>query len=445
MKKTLLLVASLFASHTYSQDIFPGISQGTNTGLYGVYDNPANLAGNKKTWDVNIFSFNTGIASDFFVINDALKKVKDFKTDLSKSDFYTYNMNIDMMLPSIMLKINPQHSVAFITKLRGNSSLSGLNRQILYNVENTKSNKYIPYTIDNTDPIIVNSTTWIEYGGYWGMVLKNNEQHTFKVGASLKYITGITNGYAQIEKLKATIEQDANDDVYLTDAEAKIEAVSSGVNFIEDNEFTKISPKSFQPNGAGFGADLGITYEFKENPEDKDYKMKASLSITDLGTINFTPEANAGYLYHLKVQPTERIYFEDLKKENRKATIEKYATQKAITDRYSVALPTMLNLHGDYRFTNHLFLGIGGKIAMKNNAPRNIYKASSFNLVPRYESKFFDAYIPMEFNKYSTFNIGAYLRVGPVFLGVMNPHFIVNDTKQASVFLGLKFGKFASK
>lgn len=75
------------------------------------------------------------------------------------------------------------------------------------------------------------------------------------------------------------------------------------------------------------------------------------------------------------------------------------------------------------------------------NKPYNSQYYSSFTLTPRYEVRAFGVYVPVSYNKLTSFNAGVSLRMGPLFIGsgsVLTA--LMGDSKQADVHLGLRFG-----
>lgn len=118
-------------------------------------------------------------------------------------------------------------------------------------------------------------------------------------------------------------------------------------------------------NGMGMGLDLGVTYQF--NPHDADYKLAASLSITDIGSASFSSGASSfnsqGTFFFEGVEyDTDRIdnefdgefgdYVEFILKDS--LADEGYGNLTQESSSFSRALPTSLNfgIRGDYKIAS---------------------------------------------------------------------------------------------
>lgn len=141
---------------------------------------------------------------------------------------------------------------------------------------------------------------------------------------------------------------------------------SSMFTLFENGEyFDSASDGIADINGMGLGLDLGVTYQF--NPYDEDYSFAASLSITDIGSANFSSGASSfnsqGIFYYDGIEyDTDRIdnefdgefgdYVEFVLKDS--LADEGYGNLTQQNTSYTQALPTSLNfgVRGDYTFNN---------------------------------------------------------------------------------------------
>jgi hypothetical protein len=124
MKKVYTFTTCLLVSIiTFSQD-FPGFRTGNYSGVNGVFFNPANIADSRFSFDLNLFSFSTGVGN-----NKASFSLKDISTSLNSdniSDQLFSNsgglnsamVSMDFHGPSLMINTGKKMSVALTTRAR---------------------------------------------------------------------------------------------------------------------------------------------------------------------------------------------------------------------------------------------------------------------------------------------------------------------------------------
>ncbi|HUP13147.1 MAG TPA: hypothetical protein VM187_13060, partial [Niastella sp.] len=89
------------------------------------------------------------------------------------------------------------------------------------------------------------------------------------------------------------------------------------------------------------------------------------------------------------------------------------------------------------------YLNVAGQISMSNNDKKgfNNRTYSGVTFTPRFETKQFGAYIPVNYNQLSKFNAGASLRMGPLFVGSGSLlTALLDNSKQVDFHIGIRFG-----
>ena len=153
----------------------------------------------------------------------------------------------------------------------------------------------------NEELINVNHMTWTEYAFKYAQVIKEEGQHFVKAGANLKYLAGYAAAYLysnnfEYELLDNDFSQYLSGDFGYGYSQSIDDAANDNLDMGGIFGLPKASAK-------GFGADLGVVYEWR--PEYKDYKydmdgemnlwardqnkykLKVGLSLTDIGGIKF--------------------------------------------------------------------------------------------------------------------------------------------------------------
>ncbi|MCR6719052.1 MAG: hypothetical protein NVV59_01930 [Chitinophagaceae bacterium] len=102
-----------------------------------------------------------------------------------------------------------------------------------------------------------------------------------------------------------------------------------------------------------------------------------------------------------------------------------------------------MNLDVDYRLSRRAYINVAGMFSL-TNSKTNVYNGHQFSSVtvtPRIESGSFGIYVPIQYHTLTNLNAGVSLRLGPLFVGsgsVLTA--LAGDSKQADVFMGIRFG-----
>lgn len=116
---------------------------------------------------------------------------------------------------------------------------------------------------------------------------------------------------------------------------------------------------------------------------------------------------------------------------------------KTVSTKYSVSLPSTLNIDVDY----HLQVNADGQIAQTKGTdkPYNGPYYSGGAITSRYEGCKYGFFLPLNYNSLSKFNAGFSLWAGPLYEGAGSVlSALMGDPKQADVFIGFRFGQLYS-
>jgi hypothetical protein len=293
---------------------------------------------------------------------------------------------------------------------------------------------------------------WSEFGASVGRVLFSEGHHLLKGGLTLKYLSGAGNGYVNINNFKGKLDADIlAQDAYLSNTTGHIGVGFGGIN-ISDFKADDLTKK----HGSGLGADLGFVYEFR--PDDitsgkqaAGYKLKFGVSLLDIGRIKYKKDMQRSGDYDINITGNKRFYMNQLTGVN----IDDYnaflsarpqfftpAASNSNTS-YSVSLPTTLQIDADYHVEKGLYISLASQVALSNNKTKvfNNQTYSGVTLTPRFETRVFGFYLPLNYNSLSKFNAGASFRLGPVFVGsgsVVSA--LIGKSKQLDFHFGVRFG-----
>jgi hypothetical protein len=213
--------------------------------------------------------------------------------------------------------------------------------------------------------------------------------------------------------------------------------------------------------GAGWGFDLGLTYEHRpkfadyqytlngkervDQAENK-YKYRIGASLLDMGGITYknTQHVRRYNLTRQNLDFTEDT-FGDVDLENLAPTLEEALAvepSERLTSLHT-GLPTTLHLNVDYRLSRRLFLNASMLQNLRGKAALSMRQFSVLTIAPRFENEFLELAFPVSiYNNYRDLALGAMLRMGPLLIGSNNLGGILGVGKitGADVYVGVGFG-----
>ncbi len=454
MKKiiTLLFLANIYIAN--SQD-FTGFNQSNYAGVTGIYQQPASIADNRMKFDMNLIGINVGIYNNYIgVKREAFKTGKDSagkknipafedvlfgdkylveKTNSKNKSIYFNNRIVG---PSFMFAINSKNAIAFNCGVRNYFNIDGVSPNLAKLAYEEFKYPSLFVSKLNNKYLSVQEMTWAEYGLTFAHVFKDDNEHFFKAGATVKLLQGVQSAYMYIKDLNYEFK---NSDT--------VSFFQSNVNYGHSDNFnfekvslngnksgTKIFDYSQSYPGVGF--DFGGVYEwrpdYKKYKYDMDgekdlwrkdknkYKLKVGISVTDLGSIKFKKGTTSGDfkadvgLWNLRpIDPGTVGEFDD--------TLKKRFNGTTGSSSYKMNLPTAISAQIDYQIWKDVYINFTPFWAMqfKKNDTK-VHDISSLTLTPRWDHKWFGVFVPVQYNWLDGFRAGTAIRLGPLVVGTSN-------------------------
>lgn len=455
MKKILqfLVLTLCMNSLAWAQEM-SGFRTDNYNGVNGAFFNPANLGDNHYKLDVgivgfNVFAGNKNQAFNFKTFSDLNADTGALNKLVGSGNVNSIMFNLAVNMPSVSYQISEKTTVAFLSRTRVLFDVRDFDGTLLSSINNEAQKGSFPYSISNNTNMRFNVNAFSEFGLSLGQVVLNSGNHFLKVGATVKYLGGIGNGYFQLNNLKATIGGDTNGkNAYLTNSSGSI---AVGVGGVDINDLSNVQMK-FQ--AAGFGADLGLVYEYRpENLSEEriPYQFKLSAALLDLGGIKYNLISSSSAAYTINISSTQQFNlnaFDGKNASDFKSVLNSYPAYFTPTaglnnSSYRVSLPSTLQIGGDIRAMHRFYVAVNVQAALTSNADKvyNAQSVSGFAITPRFETKMLAAYLPISYNNLSGTNIGLGFRAGPLYAGsasIMSMMF--GNSKQADFYFGFRVG-----
>lgn len=455
MKKILLLIVISICYSAKAQD-FVGFNQSNYAGVSGVYIQPASIVDGRMKFDMNLVGINVAAYNNYIgVKREAFKRGKDnngktslpaFNDTAFAANYLTERTNgKDKSIyfsnriagPSFMVALNRKNAIAITTNVRTYVNIDGVSPDLAKLAY--EEFKYPSLWVTNlkNKNLSIQEMTWAEYGLTYGHVFKDDNEHYFKAGATLKLLQGIQSAYVFVKDAEYNFKTDTTLSIFQSEVNyghsdnfnfenQKLGAGNSGANVFD-----------FSQSYPGLGFDFGAVYEwrpdYKKYKYDMDgekdlwrkdknkYKLKIGISLTDLGSVKFKKGATSGDF-------NANVGFWNLKPIDPKTVKElddtlrgRFGGTDGTGQTYKMNLPTALSLQIDYQIWKDVYVNFTPYLAFqfKNNETK-VHDISSLTLTPRWDHKWFGVFIPVQYNFLDGFRAGAAVRLGPIIVGSSN-------------------------
>lgn len=451
MKKRIFL--SLFALAGFcsaNAQSYLGYVHDNYAGVQSVLYNPASIVDSRFKTDINLFSTSSSVTNDLYGVKifDVFKDGYDFDLEAKKSFSNANNaaFNTDVMGPSVMFNIAPKHSLAVFTRARAFLNVVDVNGKVINDITKDNSSSFPSANVGSLNGV---GNSWGELGISYAAVLYQRGQHFLKGGITAKYLQGIANYHLQANGVTMAY----NENVILP--QNSTYTTTGSVVYGSSQDFAANSDLDIDSKSRGFGVDLGLVYEWRPEytadradindlKEVNKYKLRFGLSVTDLGSMKYAKGVRN--MYDLNKTITQANYdnadsFDEFLKNN--------YTNVPVNGTVRSYLPTAIHADVDWNIHNKFYLNAIGDIGVVSKTKLNQNSiANRVSVTPRYESKWFSAYMPISYMDYSKqAQVGLGLRTGVFFIGSGSilSNVVSKNSKAADIHLGVKIPVYQKK
>jgi len=404
-------------------------------GVHSVIYNPANVFDSPYSSDINLVSASTLLGSDYIglSLSDLISSGGDFdfEADAERYPSKTNHFfgNIDVLGPSFMLNVGDKQSFALTTRVRGFFNLNNIDGNLYERISDG-------FDLGNDfdfDSKNLNTTAHLfaEIGVSYGRELLNTENQFLKGGVTLKYLMGAGGLFVDSPELSGSFNGVTN-----------ILTTQGSIAYGTTPGFESDSPE-FSDLQGGFGADIGLAYEYRPRMIDEtvkgkrpqQYKFKMALALTDIGSVSYKNSEMTTYDANGNVNALE-FETKDIDQ-----ILEDNYTGSTVLSNQKILLPTALQIMTDYYIGQRWYVGLHTSLSMRkagNGITNNTINTAT--IAPRWESKWFSVYSPVGLRQYGDLAWGLGFRLGPLTVGSGSvlTNLISPNSKNVDVYLGLK-------
>jgi hypothetical protein len=423
-----LIVVSMLPVISFGQRQM-GLATGNYSPTQALYLNPALLANDKIRFTIDIAGINFGVDNDVasiqsgnairaFLGNDSV----NINNILHFSDKDKFNMLApygELRGPGFMVNIKGKHTIAFTTRVRAMNQFNNFSQQFYRSlVDQTYGESGQDYIIAS-DKFNWSAQLWSEVGLSYATSYQLSEHSRFKAGITLRYLGGIGYFNALARNIDAHYYKEPDSlRITNTDLQFSSNVIKSSDQITSGLSGSVLGQFFGSKGGHGLGADLGIAYEYTKANEE-DYKLRASFSVTDIGSINYNKNNRVAYVrgsgYMIGDEVNDRLdNFEDVKSYAKDHGLDVDSSSAAT----KMHLPTAMIIGLDYHATKGLYVNATMISSVVNRqTPGNNYYGQ-LTVTPRYETRLISAGLPITYSALThKLKMGLGFRLAGIFIG----------------------------
>lgn len=446
--KILLIFLVLMLHQSVQSQNYHALNGSKYAGVFGMYNNPASTVNAPMKWDLNVFSLqgtttNSLIAFNHFSLSNFDSTTVNI-TEGKRSRFF--NAAIDMNILNLRLAIGRNKAIAF--GLRGRT-YNHVKTSTFTAYDSITSFSGFLHANTNTDYLsgFATHAGWIEGDINYSQVWIDDARHRVSGGITLGIMRGLSGAFSQVNKLTYREYPDAQNNYYqiITGGTATAE-YSKNYDLTDTNAITAAAIKSFLKNTrTAFSLSFGMEYLIKKDEIDEtkpgyetDYNWKIGVSIMDIGANTFDPAGGSFYAGIPKTNITaDRLRQQFLNatslKKLRDSLLQTMNLVDTLSSEFSITMPTRLLISVDKNLNNNFYINGQLNVNFYSAEPYNKIKTRELNLVtitPRWETRTWGVYLPVQYNAQGQLWAGAALKAGPLLIGIHNVGWLFGKMQQ---------------
>ena len=507
-KSLLVLLLIIIANISFSQE-YLGLRQSNYAGIMGVDLNPASIADSRYKVDIILFNFYGGVYNNHAHFNtrkmprwwinasnqddpvanawmnssDSEKLVSVDSTaaykNAGKGQFFEIDngdkkrsafLHTDVSLLNFMVSLGRKRAIGFQIKNRTMLNIDDASPELIRLASNEFEFQNLFNISVQDEDINISMNTWNEYNFSYAQILKDGNDHFFKIGGKVKLLQGVASAYLHSTDLNFNIQNDTTANSISGNFDYGYSENLGG--YIEPNESLGTAEEFAGgdimdwASKLGLGLDLGVVYEWrpdwKKYKYDMDgetdlwmqyenkYKLRVGAAINDIGGMKYQKgglsnnfNLNVGVFDLQKFDDTEGLRSLD-------STLTNFADSGWVTfnnsdDReFYMNLPTHLNLDVDYNIYKKFYINAFARINLKYGKDENtVHYPTSVALTPRFDHKRYGVSLPFSYNGVAGFRTGLALRIWYFHIGTgdLKPFFAPKhdrNVRGADIFVGAR-------
>lgn len=487
MKRVLpifLILLSISSGVRVQAQFLLGQSSSNYAGVHGVYLNPATAADSRYKVQIHLAGFESYFYNNYLVWqapyspfrmltntvpsryrgpnNGIIFRDQEYLREKLNGRDKHVRAGAEVRGPGVLFTINDNNAISINSRLRVGVAATDVSESVARLLKNGTVVEDRIQPQDFGSRLNANSNALVEFSGTYARVLLDDEEEFVKVGITAKRLISLQQAHILANNIDYEYVADPNAP---TGANVLINSLSARYGMTNEGAY---SNASFSPAwllgkasaGSGWGADLGLVYEYrpdvrkysyrengkmKKDATKNKYLYRVSVALLDIGRVAYK---NPNYVEAYQLQRSGLTLNESSFRQSpglegvmdglNNTLVAAPEDQIAA---YRTLLPTRLQASIDYLVKDKVYVNAMIMQGFVSNRNTNFTMPSVLAITPRYEAKWFEVAVPLSLtDNYSRLAMGIGARLGILYLGSDNilPTFNIGNPKGMEFHFGIQ-------
>lgn len=347
--------------------------------------------------------------------------------------------------PSVSFKIRKTF-FALTTAYRTVASVRGISSEFVDIATDGLQREELFGRTFSMDRLRIGASSYAEFGIAAAGIYNSSGKDVFSFGGHIRRLLPVGGASVVLDDARFTV---------IDSTDMLLENLQASFGF---SDFEQLANEGFGFHGGGWGIDLGWSWKraYKGPVSDYtpfdpgssckwcDYQWKLSVGILDLGYISYDPPFFRGEITSADTASWQGYSgYNPESAEDVEQTFEELFGVERGSTKYRTMLPTAATFQFDLHLKDGFYLQSAAVIAVPWTKGFGIQRGSSIGVIPRFETKRFEAAVPFTVAAMQRPSIGLMLRLNSVIIGSDNLLGLLGrNVYGADVYLHLKYSVF---
>jgi hypothetical protein len=420
---------------------YHAIQGSSYAGGLGVHNNPASIVNTPFSWDVTLAGAQLTTSSNTYSIHN-YSYLSSPANSLYHIDNGQYarkaNIDFNINLLNARITLNRRSSIAFGANIRSYTNL----KTSEYNYSDTSHGAAdflkINQGISSVQGKLL-SSSWFEGYISYAHTLFDNEFGRLNAGITVRVSRGLCGVYANIDNANFSLVPQNNTPVNSISSANILYGYSANLDHWQKSNSTSQNINQLFANGKGGASfDVGAEYLIKPqgttsfNDDDADYydyDWKIGLSLTDIGANPYKYGTQSRSISSIKtnisgitLDKTFDSTVNSVTKFN--DSLATLANTGQVQGIFTILNPVRLIANIDHYLTGNFYINAELSLNIPLTSLKKTYlqvkELTLLTVTPRWETKRYGFYLPVQFNNQNRFWVGGAVKAGPLLLGFHN-------------------------
>jgi len=431
---SLLLVAGLRAQNYHA------VQGSSYAGALGVHNNPASIVNTPFKWDLVLVGTQVKSSSNAFSIHDYsyLSSPANSLYHIDNGEYARKSrLDFNLNLLNARIAIGRKSAIALGANIRSYSNLQTSRYNYIDTVGNSTEFLKINQGINNINGKLA-SSSWMEAYISYARTVSDNAFGRLNAGLTVKISRGLSGAYANINDVNFSRATQNNNIVYTVNSANMIYGYSANYDHIQKGSSSSQNINDFFAyTDGGASIDAGFEYlikpqgttSFNDEEDYYDYDWKLGVSLLDIGANRYKYGRQSRVVSSIKTNISGVTLDEKFD-----STINSFqqfndslgtlVNMGTPSGKFTVFNPTRLVINVDHYLTGNFYINAELSVNVPLSAlKKNYLDVKEINLLtvtPRWETKRFGFYLPIQYSNQNQFWVGGAFKAGPLLFGLHN-------------------------